>query len=158
MALPASFCLQVDPSARPDAHPAPPGRRCDLIEARHVGLVAVLSATPAGAHLSWRPSTTRGVMTSPPATPTTRGVDSHKDAHVAAAVDQLGRILATTSIPTTPKGFVQLERWASRLGQVDRFGIEGTGSFAAGLTRWLHQHEYQGLAGTRPPTPVSTRT
>jgi hypothetical protein len=61
-------------------------------------------------------------MTSPPATDRmiTIGVDSHKDAHVAAAVDQLGRILATTSIPTTPQGFVQLERWASRLGQVDR--------------------------------------
>jgi hypothetical protein len=42
-------------------------------------------------------------MTNPPATRViTIGVDSHKDAHVAAAVDQLGRILATTSIPTTP--------------------------------------------------------
>ena len=63
-------------------------------------------------------------MTSPPATNRllTIGVDSHKDAHVAAAVDQLGRILATTSIPTTPQGFVQLERWANRLGRIDRFG------------------------------------
>ena len=54
-------------------------------------------------------------MTNQPATGRmlTIGVDSHKDAHVAAAVDQLGRILATTSIPTTPQGFVQLERWAS---------------------------------------------
>jgi transposase len=44
-------------------------------------------------------------MTSPPATDRvlTIGVDSHKDAHVAAAVDQLGRILATTSIPTHPR-------------------------------------------------------
>src|SRR4029450_13019338 len=114
MALPASCCLQVDPSARPDAHPAPPGRRCDLIEARHVGLIAVLSATPAGAHLSWRPSTTRGVMTTPP-----------------------------------PPGFVQLQRWAERLGQVDRFGVEGTGSFAAGLTRWLQQRGYHVLEVTR---------
>jgi hypothetical protein len=49
-------------------------------------------------------------MTSPPATCViTIGVDSHKDAHVAAAVDQLGRILATTTISTTPQGFVQLE-------------------------------------------------
>jgi hypothetical protein len=44
-------------------------------------------------------------MTNQPATGRmlTIGVDSHKDAHVAAAVDQLGRILATTSIPTTPR-------------------------------------------------------
>ena len=90
-------------------------------------------------------------MTSPPATRViTIGVDSHKDAHVAAAVDQLGRILATTSIPTTPHGFVQLQRWAERLGQVDRFGVEGTGSFAAGLTRWLQQRGYQVVEVTRP--------
>src|SRR4029450_1871395 len=84
-------------------------------------------------------------------------VDSHKDAHVAAAGDQLGRILATTSIPTTPKGFVQLEGWASRLGQVDRFGIEGTGSFAAGLTRWLQARGYQVVEVTRPNRQLRRR-
>jgi transposase len=87
----------------------------------------------------------------------TIGVDSHKDAHLAAAVDQLGRILATTSIPTTPQGFVQLERWASRLGQIDRFGIEGTGSFAAGLTRWLQERGYQVVEVTRPSRQLRRR-
>jgi transposase len=98
-------------------------------------------------------------MTNQPATGRmlTIGVDSHKDAHVAAAVDQLGRILATTSIPTTPQGFVQLERWASRLGQIDRFGIEGTGSFAAGLTRWLQQRGYQVVEVTRPSRQLRRR-
>jgi transposase len=97
-------------------------------------------------------------MTSPPANRViTIGVDSHKDAHVAAAVDQLGRILATTSIPTTPQGFVQLERWASRLGQIDRFGIEGTGSFAAGLTRWLQDRGYQVIEVTRPNRQLRRR-
>jgi transposase len=98
-------------------------------------------------------------MTSPPATDhlLTIGVDSHKDAHVAAAVDQLGRILATTSIPTTPQGFVELERWASRLGQIDRFGIEGTGSFAAGLTRWLQERGYQVVEVTRPNRQLRRR-
>jgi transposase len=97
-------------------------------------------------------------MTSPPATRViTIGVDSHKDTHVAAAVDQLGRILATTSIPTTPHGFVQLQRWAERLGQVDRFGVEGTGSFAAGLTRWLQQRGYQVVEVTRPNRQLRRR-
>jgi transposase len=97
-------------------------------------------------------------MTSPPATRViTIGVDSHKDAQVAAAVDQLGRILATTSIPTTPHGFVQLQRWAERLGQVDRFGVEGTGSFAAGLTRWLQQRGYQVVEVTRPNRQLRRR-
>ena len=97
-------------------------------------------------------------MTSPPATSViTIGVDRHKDAHVAAAVDQLGRILATTSIPTTPHGFVQLQCWAERLGQVDRFGVEGTGSFAAGLTRWLQQRGYQVVEVTRPNRQLRRR-
>jgi transposase len=98
-------------------------------------------------------------MTSPPATGRmlTIGVDSHKDAHVAAAVDQLGRILATTTVPTTPQGFVQLERWASGLGQIHRFGIEGTGSFAAGLTRWLQERGYQVIEVTRPNRQLRRR-
>ena len=64
-------------------------------------------------------------MTSPPATRViTIGVDSNKDAHVAAAVDQLGRILATTSIPTTPKALSSLSAgrvgWARSIGSGSR--------------------------------------
>jgi transposase len=80
----------------------------------------------------------------------TVGVDSHKDVHVAAAVDQVGRVLGTTWVPTTTQGSVQLLRWAMRLGQVQRFGIEGTGSFAAGLSRWLQQQGYQVVEVNRP--------
>jgi len=32
----------------------------------------------------------------------TVGVDTHADVHVAAALDQLGRLLATQSVPSTP--------------------------------------------------------
>ena len=63
-------------------------------------------------------------------------VDSH-GVHVAAALDQLGRLLATTSVPTTTRGYRQLLTWARKLGQVERFGVEGTGSYGAGLARWL---------------------
>jgi transposase len=80
----------------------------------------------------------------------TVGVDSHKDVHVAAAVDQVGRVLGTTWVPTTTQGSAQLLRWATRLGQVQRFGIEGTGSFAAGLSRWLQQQGYQVVEVNRP--------
>jgi transposase len=64
-------------------------------------------------------------MTNPPATRIiTIGVDSHKDAHVAAAVDQLGRILATTSIPTTPHGLSSSSAgpsaWARSIGSGSR--------------------------------------
>lgn len=80
----------------------------------------------------------------------TVGVDSHKDVHVAAVIDQVGQILATTSVATTDRGSGQLVRWAQRHGQVDRFGVEGTGSFAAGLTRYLRARGYQVLEVNRP--------
>jgi transposase len=38
----------------------------------------------------------------------TVGVDSHGEVHVAAALDQLGRLLATTTVPTTTRGYRQL--------------------------------------------------
>jgi transposase len=69
---------------------------------------------------------------------------------VAAAIDQLGRLLATTQAPTTQRGYGQLQRWAQRLGQVERFGIEGTGSYAAGLARWLVDHGHQVVEVNRP--------
>jgi transposase len=80
----------------------------------------------------------------------TVGVDSHKDIHVAAAVDQVGRVLGTIWVPTTTRGAAQLLGWATRLGAVQRFGIEGTGSFAAGLSRWLQQQGYQVVEVNRP--------
>src|SRR5215213_1001316 len=80
----------------------------------------------------------------------TVGVDSHKDVHVAAAVDQVGRVLGTTWVPTTTHGSAQLLRWATRLGAVQRFGIEGTGSFGAGLSRWLQEQGHEVVEVNRP--------
>jgi transposase len=80
----------------------------------------------------------------------TVGVDSHKELYVAVAVDQLGRRLGATTVTTTRRGFGQLERWAQRLGVVQRFGIEGTGSYAAGLARWLVARGHQVVEVNRP--------
>ena len=43
--------------------------------------------------------------------PVTGGVDTHKDTHVAAALDELGRVLGTEMFPATPAGYRQLLRW-----------------------------------------------
>jgi transposase len=67
----------------------------------------------------------------------TLGVDTHADIHVAVALDQLGGMLGAIEIPTTRAGCAQLLEWASQLGVIDRVGIEGTGSYGAGLFRWL---------------------
>jgi hypothetical protein len=84
----------------------------------------------------------------------TVGVDSHGEVHVAAAVDQLGRLLATT---TTTRGYRQLLTWARGLGQVQRFGVEGTGAFAAGLLRFLHAHGQVVLEVDRPDRSMRRR-
>ena len=52
------------------------------------------------------------------------GVDTHKDRHVAAAVDQIGRVLGKISVPATVAGYRALTGWADSYGLIDRFGIE----------------------------------
>ena len=65
------------------------------------------------------------------------GVDTHRDEHVAVAIDCLGARLGQRRLPTAPRGYESLHCWASGLGEVVAFGIEGTGSYGAGLTRYL---------------------
>jgi hypothetical protein len=57
----------------------------------------------------------------------TGGVDTHKDTHVAAALDEVGRVLGTESFPATVVGYRQLWRWLRAFGEVVAVGVEGTG-------------------------------
>ncbi|MBJ7593532.1 MAG: IS110 family transposase [Candidatus Dormibacteraeota bacterium] len=72
-----------------------------------------------------------------PKTDITIGVDAHLDTHVAVALDSEGRLLSTTSIPTTGDGYSQFVSWAAQLGDITQVGIEGTATFGAGLARHL---------------------
>jgi len=66
------------------------------------------------------------------------GVDTHGDGHVAAAfTSDLGRPLGHLNIATTPAVYRRLLGWARDLGSDPRFGVEGTGSYGAGLARFL---------------------
>ena len=67
------------------------------------------------------------------------GVDTHKSKHVAVAVTIQGARVASTTIPATREGYRGLEAWAAALGSVESFGIEGTGSYGAGLLRFQLQ-------------------
>ncbi|MGH9266744.1 MAG: IS110 family transposase [Acidimicrobiales bacterium] len=78
------------------------------------------------------------------------GVDTHKDLHVAAALDGLGRRIGSTSIPTTAAGYRELVMWATALGEVESFGVEGTGSYGAGLTRHLRAAGHDVIEVLRP--------
>ena len=65
------------------------------------------------------------------------GVDSHADAHHAAALDERGRLLGTKSYAVSAAGYRELLAWLASFGPIDRVGVESTGSYAAGLTRHL---------------------
>lgn len=87
----------------------------------------------------------------------TVGVDTHGDVHVAHAKDQLGRRLETVSIPTTPTGYQDLLAWARGLGQVQAWGVEGTGSYGAGLARYLRKAGQVVLEVNRPDRAARRR-
>ena len=78
------------------------------------------------------------------------GVDTHKSNHIAVAIDGQGTRLGTMTIPTTREGYYDLEAWASAFGSIKAFGIEGTGSYGAGLSRDLLAKGYTVLDVMRP--------
>ena len=65
------------------------------------------------------------------------GVDTHADTHAAVAIDHHGRRLDSIEIPATLAGYRQLLAWAHQLGEVSCVGVEGTGSYGVGLSRFL---------------------
>jgi transposase len=94
----------------------------------------------------------------PPAAPEiTIGVDTHLDVHVAHAADQLGRRVDTVQVPTTPAGYQHLLAWARGLGQVDAWGVEGTGSYGAALARFLAAQGQVVLEVNRPDRQARRR-
>ncbi|MFE2179267.1 IS110 family transposase [Streptomyces sp. NPDC059455] len=78
------------------------------------------------------------------------GVDTHGEVHVAAVVSPLGKVLGTESFPATADGYRRLLVWARRLGTVRRAGVEGTGTFGAGLSRYLLAQHVQVYDVNRP--------
>lgn len=66
------------------------------------------------------------------------GVDTHGDVHVIVVLDAaIGRRLADASFATTRSGYVELLAWLLSFGTVDKIGVESTGSYGAGLARYL---------------------
>ena len=78
------------------------------------------------------------------------GVDTHLDAHVAVALDQLGRRLGVATLATTEKGYEQLLWWAEEFGPVRCAGVEGTSSYGAGVARHLKSRGIEVLEVERP--------
>ncbi len=84
------------------------------------------------------------------ATPVIGGVDTHKDTHTAAAVDATGKVLGNATFPATSAGYVELLAWLRKFGQLERVGVEGTGSYGSGLAALFRQEGVVVVEVNRP--------
>jgi transposase len=73
------------------------------------------------------------------------GVDSHKEIHQAAVLDENGVLLGNERFAASTAGYRELEAWLATLGEIDRVGMECTGSYAAGLTRFFRERDVEVL-------------
>lgn len=80
----------------------------------------------------------------------TGGVDTHSNTHHAAALDRVGRLLGTREFRADLVGYQQLLAWLESFGTVTRIGVEGTGCYGAGLTRFLRRHHVPVIEVNRP--------
>jgi len=87
----------------------------------------------------------------------TGGVDTHLDLNVAAALDGIGGLLGVAEFPGTLAGHRQMLGWLSGFGPVARVGVEGTGSYGAGLARFLRRAGVAIVEAARPAGPPPGR-
>jgi len=80
----------------------------------------------------------------------TGGVDTHLDVHVAAALNHIGGLLGVESFPADAAGYQRLLAWLASFGTVSVVGVEGTGSYGAGLTRHLLSQGVEVVEVDRP--------
>lgn len=97
-----------------------------------------------------------------PGTGVTGGIDTHLDTHVAAALDAAGVVLGVERFAATTGGFRSLHVWLAghgeRHGGIDRVGMEGTGSYGAGLARHLRAAGVEVIEVDRPNRQARRRT
>src|SRR5262249_16725778 len=67
----------------------------------------------------------------------TIGIDTHKATLAASLIDDAGRELGARTFENDHRAHLGLLRWSQAFGTERRFGIEGSGSYGAGLARLL---------------------
>lgn len=77
------------------------------------------------------------------------GVDTHRDRHLAVAVDRLGRRLGSLEFAVDEPGFAEVVQFACSFGE-PAFAIEGTGSYGASLARALLSNGFSVFEVERP--------
>lgn len=78
------------------------------------------------------------------------GVDTHKDIHVAAIVNDFNQVLSSEYFPTTRHGYKEMLKWMSSFGKMSRVGIECSGTYGLGLLRYIQSGGIEVLEVTAP--------
>lgn len=78
------------------------------------------------------------------------GVDTHKNTHYAAVVDDHGRLLGHQEFPANDRGYAALLSWIRSHVDVMAIGVESTGSFGATLSRYLTANAARVVEVNRP--------
>ena len=79
------------------------------------------------------------------------GVDTHRSTHHAACIDaSTGKLLGDREFPATIPGYRKLLAWLASFGTPRSVGVEGTGSYGAGLLRYLSAHSVPVIEVARP--------
>ena len=87
------------------------------------------------------------------------GVDTHKEVHAAAAINGVGAHLATTTVPLpAARVTARSKPGAKSMSAVQAFGIEGTGSYGAGLSRFLRERGHTVVEVNRPNRQLRHQT
>jgi transposase len=85
-----------------------------------------------------------------PAQIVTGGADTHADLHMVAVVDQVGRVLGSQEFPASASGDRAALAWMRGHGTLVKVGVEGTGSYGAGLARFLADQGVEVVEVIRP--------
>ena len=72
----------------------------------------------------------------------TLGVDTHLEKHVAVLIDNIGQVVDTKEIAVTNLGYSTMYKWCISFGNIKQAGIEGTGTYGAGLCKYLQELLY----------------
>lgn len=92
-----------------------------------------------------------------PARGVTGGVDTHLDVHVAVVLNEIGGVLGTESFDANRAGEDSLVGWMESFGPLGCVGVEGTGSYGAGLARLFTASGIKVVEVDRPNRQVRRR-
>jgi transposase len=85
------------------------------------------------------------------------GVDTHRDSHALALVDAgLGALIAEERVDANRAGYRRALKLASGCGRRRLWAVEGSGSYGAGLARYL-QHQGERVLELERPVRSGSR-